>query len=195
MGIYRWSLFSESAQRYVPLTIKYDETGKVTTPFRQIAKHSAFGWGNWNHSHKLATATGRCWSVSTPGHGGLILVTQEKLPFIPDHLAQRFPRMHDLSLYSGQAYEWLDGDAILTFPAPERLRCPLYVYEFEEDCAWSVLLYHDRVALVDHVRQSNDWRCKRGDRTYTPDEYLREVVEPTVRSWHPEFLVNEQEVA
>lgn len=183
---YRWSLWSDSAQRYTPLTIKYDEeTQKVLTPFRNIAAHSSHGWGEWHTSQSLKVSVGKCWNVSTGGHGGFILVTQEKLPFVPD--ASRFPRLHDLSLYSGQAYEYIDGAATLTWPAPERLVCPLYVYEFEEDCAWAVLLYHDRTALEAYVDYRNGWRVPRGEQPETVDEFY-EYVLSTVKHWHPEQL-------
>lgn len=143
----RYSLWSNNAQRYVTLTVNFAADGTILNP-RNIASNSAVGWGPWQTSYKLKTSGGDCWDVSTPGHGGLILVTSEELPY--KEADYRFPH---------PTYGW-----------------PCNVYEFEEDCEWSLLLAHDPVALTDYVRHRNTWAKDQ----HTPASFMEQYVLPSM---------------
>lgn len=159
---YTFRLDGYGAQAYRPthVTAKFSETGKLLNP-RAIASSSMFGWGPWQTSRKVKCSYGDCWQVSTAGHGGYILVATQEYGIFDRELEAK----------------WLvrslkDGPV-------ERL----YVYQFEEDCAWSKLLYADPVALADTVKY---WSRYVGY-TETVDEYLNEYVIPSLNRWSPGF--------
>ncbi len=84
---------------------------------RAVAASSLVGWGVWQGSHKVKSKYGECYWCTTAGHGGFILVATQPITFSTPALEQALP----------------NGPT-------------LYVYEFEEDCEWAVLLDHDEVA-------------------------------------------------
>jgi len=123
------------------------EDGKLLNP-RNLAFNSMVGWGKIQGSSKLKCKFGDCWWVSTPGHGGYILVTQTKL-------------------------EWAKEP---TIKVEEPVCGNVYVYEFEEDCDWAILEYHDYDLMVAAV-------ADRGNRR-TPDDHLHQVVIPCLERWN-----------
>lgn len=94
------------------VTLRFRE-GVLINP-RAMAQSSMVGWGKWQHSQKLPCDAGHCWEVSTAGHGGYILVTQQFL---------RWAGCTSLSV----EHEGLEA----------------HVYEFEEDSQYAVLEAHD----------------------------------------------------
>ena len=127
------------------LTVKLDENLKILNP-RSIAAHSSHGWGFWNHAKKIKSTLGDVWDVSTPGHGGIIIVTQKKLdgPFDP---------VQDLTCVQGhEGYGWIPNWSKESFARMKdqgNRVVEIYVYDFEEDCDWVIpLLMDDAIAAA-----------------------------------------------
>ncbi len=131
------------------------DDGKLLNAER-IARSSMVGWGPWQTSAKVQTKWGPAWFVTTAGHGGYILVTQAKeTPF------------------GGPLWQ------------VESSAGNVYVHEFEEDCNWAVLEYHDaKVREWARLRISAHRTPEAGP---TPEAYL-EAVRKTLLTWRPEVL-------
>jgi len=150
--------------RRTSVSLKYDENGKLLNPL-SLARSSLVGWGQWQSSKKITCSYGDLWSVSTAGHGGLILVTQKELPF-------EWSKTVDIN------YDfYVDG-----------LNVKTYVYEFEEDCSWAVILYKDNVAFESYVKYWNSWREK-SDEENRAD--LNKFIVDSLISWSPKILRDE----
>ena len=96
---------------------------------RALAVSTLCGWGKVQDSHVVESQYGYGLWVSTPGHGGYVLVTTQRLPF-------RACLACEFQLPEG----------------PE-----VFVYEFEEDCEWSNLLHNDPVAFESDWKRRQSW--------------------------------------
>ena len=148
--------FSRGQSPHARLTVEFDADRRILNP-RTVAAHSSHGWGKWNHASKYPSDLGHVWSVSTPGHGGIIVVTQTPLPeaFEPaiNLTTHRAPAGYHLASWdeAGLAIARRDGLTLKTFE--------LYVYDFEEDCAYAEACLLDRNIAAglgrEWVRQQN----------------------------------------
>lgn len=146
--------YSIETAKQTTVTAKFDEKGILLNP-RAVAQSSQFGWGKWQESKKIPCSFGCCYWCSTPGHGGYILVTQmEELPAFKDPV-----RVVD---YGG--------------------RYKFKVFEFEEDCDWAILEYHDP-----KVRNHSLARLNRPKSTVSEVEYMKIVV-ATLKHYAPWVL-------
>lgn len=64
--------------RNTKLTLKFDCANNLLNPIA-AARSSLVGWGEWQHSKVIPCQYGYCWRVITAGHGGYIMVTQDKV--------------------------------------------------------------------------------------------------------------------
>lgn len=140
--------------KFTRVTLKFNEEGHLTNP-RAVAACSMVGWGTWQSSEKVPTMFGHCWWVSTPGHGGYILVSPSKLPF---------------------------KDPALSVESRG-----VYVYEFEEDCDWAILEYHDETVRQYALKRVNENRVNMGEPAWTSAKYLDQCVIPCLQRWSPTF--------
>jgi hypothetical protein len=133
------------------VTLRFDDKRNLRNP-RDAAKSSMVGWGKWQSSEKVPSHFGNCWWISTAGHGGYILVTSIKgLPFKEPALKVE----HDFGT--------------------------VYVYEFEEDCDWAILEYHDELVRRHSIKTHNERRAERGEPALTEEQYVQESILPTLR--------------
>ena len=138
--------------------LRFDDSGSLLNP-KSAAKNGMVGWGAWQSSEKVPSRFGHCWWVSTAGHGGYILVTPIKdLPFKEPALKV------------------------------EHAFGTIYVYEFEEDCNWALLEYHDELARQHAMTRRNGWRAEQGEPPQTETEYMAQCVLPCIERWNPSTL-------
>jgi hypothetical protein len=134
MHIIRLLGYSAQDGKKTRVTMKFDDAGKLLNP-RALAWSSMVGWGKIQFSKKVPCNSGSCWWVSTPGHGGYIVVSQTPL-------------------------EWAKDPSIKVEHGIFRV----YVYEFEEDCDWAILEYNDprvlHASVIYHERKrtADQWR-------------------------------------
>ena len=141
------------------VTLKFDDNKKLLNP-GNVARSSMVGWGRWQASEKIPCKYGSTWWVSTSGHGGYILVCQEDYDGI-------FP--------------------MLSLDVEEEMgKCR--VYEFEEDCNWAILEYHDELVRSYRLSQVNETRKSRGEDPFSDEEYLKLRVIPCLERWNPEVI-------
>ncbi len=141
------------------VTLRFDDKGHLLNP-RAAAANSMVGWGPWQSSEKVPSHWGGCWWVSTAGHGGYILVTSIKdLPFKEPALKVEHSSFD-----------------------------PVYVYEFEEDCDWTILEYRDELVRRHALTKRNGWRAERGEPPRTEEEYLAKCILPCLQHWNPTML-------
>jgi len=138
--------------RRTHVRIWHDGT-KLLKP-RNIARSGLVGWGKVQQEQKIKCTFGDCWWVTTPGHGGYILVASKPLPF--------------------------DWPPVLRQDINENLT--VYVYEFEEDCAWAVLLYNCPLALAQEEKRL---------KVQGSEKDFREQVVDTLQRWFPHKLRDE----
>jgi hypothetical protein len=136
------------------LTLKFDDRRNLLN-HRAVAASSMIGWGEWQQSEKVSSHWGDCWWVSTAGHGGYILVTSVKgTPF---------------------------KEPVLSV---DHVFGTVYVYEFEEDCDWAILEYHDALVRQHALKRHNDRRIELGKPAYSGADYLTDIVIPCLRQWN-----------
>lgn len=157
---------SMETARATSVTLNFDDHGKLLNP-RTAATSSLVGWGKWQASCKVPCSFGDLWWCSTAGHGGFILVTQQ-------FYGAEGPR------------PWFKDTAYKV----EHEFGKVYVYEFEEDCDWALLVYQDPKVLEAEVARYN----KQGH-VITAEEFLRENVLPTLRHYNKWVLKPEDLVA
>lgn len=133
MGEYRLQVAGRTAGtcRQTRVTLKFNAEGELLNAVA-LARSGLVGWGEWQESHKVKSAFGKCWWCSTPGHGGYILITQEPISF------------------KEPAFE-----TSYTFPTGPAVK--VYAYEFEEDCDWAILLHNDPEAFESEVAHRLTW--------------------------------------
>lgn len=117
--------------RQTRVTLKFNAEGELLNAIA-LARSGLIGWGLWQNSYKVKSAFGKCWFCSTAGHGGFILIAQTPISF----KEPAFEVQH----------------AFPTGPAVK-----VYVYEFEEDCDWSLLLDNDPQAFESEVLERLRW--------------------------------------
>jgi hypothetical protein len=140
-------------------TAQFDRNGVLLNP-QTVANSRQFGWGKWQTSIKVPCSYGDCWWVSTPGHGGFILVTQHKdLPKFKE------PARNVNCSYGGKVYYFA-------------------VYEFEEDCDWAILEYSDPKVQEFMRNRHNAWEHV----SPKSQEEWMEMILQTLRSWNPSFI-------
>lgn len=156
MRLIRLHGLSQDTVKPTRVTIKFDDNGKLLNP-RSLAMSSMVGWGKVQYSHKAKSEHGDVWWVSTPGHGGYILVTQE-------------------------IKNWAKEPSIKV----EHAYGNVYVYEFEEDCDWAILEYHDRKVLESAVEQRRKNAATQGIRKDVMDanQWLQRAVIPCLERWN-----------
>ena len=145
------------------------ETGKLLNP-RAIALSSLVGWGKVQDCETMSSSFGYCVWVSTPGHGGFILVTQTPLPFEVE-----------------PAQEW----EFKRVSGGEPIR--IFAYEFEEDCAWAILVYKDSALQnADYERYvRNSLAARRIPKTR--EDFMQGIMR-TLHSYFPAILREETPV-
>lgn len=142
------------------------DSGKLLNP-RAVAVSSLVGWGKVQNAETFPCSYGYCLWVSTPGHGGFIVITQTPLPFKMEPAAEwEFKRVNG-------------GEPIR-----------ILAYEFEEDCAWAILAYHDPLlqnADYERCRKNALAACKL---PRTLEDYMQGIMR-TLHSSFPSFLGEE----
>lgn len=141
-------------------TARFNKSGKLLNP-RNIAKNGQVGWGPWQYGRKIPSKFGDCWWCITEGHGGYILVTQKRI--------EQFDNLGIepvLSCESGSFFA--------------NARCNAYVYQFEEDCDWTVLEYFDEKVLK--------YSIKKNTQNKKTSNYLDEHILPILRFHYPELF-------
>jgi len=150
-----WTKGQSSTSR---LTVKLDENFNILN-VRDIAVHSSHGWGPWNSGKKLKSDLGHAWEVGTPGHGGIIVITQNKLPdlfHVEQNLTCVYTEMWGWTANWESRYESLvaEGNKVVE----------IYVYDFEEDCDWAIpVLLDPKIAAgagADTVNPKNAEKMK-----------------------------------
>jgi len=141
-------------------TFQFDDQGKLRNPLT-VAKSGMIGWGPWQSSHKVPCRFGACWWVSTPGHGGYILVNQ--IDRLWNHLD---PAMAVCEPHYGKAF----------------------AYEFEEDCCWAILEFYDEDVRRWALSRYNTHRVTQNEPEFTELEYMARCVIPELRRWNPLIL-------
>ena len=137
------------------ITLRFDDKGKLLNP-RSAAASSMIGWGEWQQSRKVPCNWGNCWRVNTAGHGGYILVTPIKgLPFKEPALKV------------------------------EHAFGTVYVYEFEEDCDWAILEYHDPL-----VRQARVKELRARGTNVSEQEYIDTSIRPCLSGYNSWVFAN-----
>lgn len=140
------------------VTLKFDsDSGKLKNP-RDLAKSGLVGWGRWQDETKFPSQYGHVWYVTTPGHGGYILVTQEKhaefgVPFLTVETEKYYDREY-----------------------------VAYAYEFEEDGNWAILELFDPMVAKKSLKIRNGYRTSSGKEPYSMNEYMQTVVS-TIKRW------------
>ncbi len=151
---------SRETGRESRVTLKFNAEGELLNAIA-LARSGIVGWGAWQQSHKVKCALGKCWSCSTAGHGGLILVTQEPI------------------IFKEPAFEV--RHAFSTGPAVK-----VYAYEFEEDCDWSLLLANDPQAFESEIDNMMTWESNAGKTKESIREWLKAEVERS-RQWQKNY--------
>jgi hypothetical protein len=156
---------SRETGRESRVTLKFNAEGELLNAIA-LAKSSLIGWGEWQQSHKVKSAFGKCWWCSTAGHGGFILVTQEPIGF-------REPAFET-------HYAFPTGPAV-----------KVYAYEFEEDCDWSLLLEKDPQAFESEIDHMMTQESNAGKTREAVKETLRcEVL--SARHWQKMYEAREK---
>lgn len=155
---------SMETNRPVILAVKFNDEGKLLNS-RLVATSSMIGWGEWQTSRKVPCSFGDLWACTTAGHGGFILVTQT-------------------------FYHTDEGNPRPWFKAPmlkvEHQFGNVYVYEFEEDCDWAILVYQDEKVLEAETNYYNSRANARSqglEVSLTTKEFLEKFVLPTVQHY------------
>jgi hypothetical protein len=141
------------------VTLKFNAEGELLNAIA-LARSGIVGWGAWQQSHKVKCALGKCWSCSTAGHGGFILITQEPVSFKEPAFEVQY--------------------AFPTGPAVK-----VYAYEFEEDCDWSLLLDNDPQAFESEVAHRLTW-CEAGKNIDDIRQELKDAVAKS-RQWSKDY--------
>jgi len=167
MGEYRLQVGGHSRQtgRESRVTLKFNSDGELLNAIA-LARSALVGWGEWQDSHKIKSAFGKCWWCSTAGHGGMILITQMPISF-------REP-----------AFE-----AQYAFPTGPAVK--VYAYEFEEDSDWSILLGNDPQAFESELEHMMTWDSNKGMTKEALREKLKGEVERSCR-WRKEYEEREK---
>lgn len=162
--IVRYLGYARDSARRTSSKLKFDKDGTLLNP-RSLAMSRMVGWGEVQTSKKMRSKFGHVWWVTTPGHGGAILVTQTLHPELKD-----IEPAHKI----------------------ENSVVKVYVYEFEEDCDWAVLCYLDETFMKSMNDDRNSWpRVIEYNDQHTLERFKNEDVIPTMKEWHPELLKEE----